>query len=53
VKPENGPLQRFDTLGYVVITSIAITVVLLYFIDRMVKGGGAPQKASLPPAASE
>ena len=53
VKPENGPLQRFDTLGYVVITSIAITVVLLYFIDRMVKGGGAVQKAPLPAAPSE
>jgi hypothetical protein len=53
VKPENGPLQRFDTLGYVVIASIAVTVVLLYFIDRMVKGGGAQQKAPLPAAPSE
>jgi hypothetical protein len=52
VKTESGALQRYDTLGWVVITSIAVTVVLLYFIDRMVKGDG-PQKAPLPSAPSE
>jgi len=52
VKTESGALQRYDTLGWVVITSIAVTVVLLYFIDRMVKGDG-PQKAPLPAGPSE
>ena len=52
VKTESGALRRYDTRGWVVMTSIALTVVLLYFIDRMVKGDG-PQKAPLPPAPSE
>jgi predicted MFS family arabinose efflux permease len=47
VRTESGRLERYDTLGYVVMTSIAITVLLLYFIDRMVKGDG-PQKAPQP-----
>jgi hypothetical protein len=52
VRSDSGVLQRYDTLGWVVMTSIAITVVLLYFIDRMVKGD-APEKAPLPAALSE
>jgi len=36
----------------VVIASIATTVVMLYFIDRMVKADG-PEKAPLPVGPSE
>jgi hypothetical protein len=52
VKTDSGMLRRYDTLGYVVMSSIAITVVLLYFIDRMVKAD-APEKAPLAAPASE
>lgn len=34
-KPE-GPLEHFDTLGYVVIGSMLITIMMMYFIDRKV-----------------
>jgi len=47
-----GKLARYDTLGYVVISSMAVTVLMLYFIDRMVKAN-APQKAPLPASPSE
>ena len=53
VKPETGPLQHYDTLGYVVIASIAVTVVMLYFIDRMVKTGDGLEKAPHPARPSE
>lgn len=52
VRTDSGMLERYDTLGYVVITSIAITVGLLYFIDRMVKGDN-PQKAPQPARPAE
>jgi hypothetical protein len=52
VNTPSGALARYDTLGYVVITSIAMTVVMLYFIDRMVKSD-RPEKAPLPAQPSE
>lgn len=36
VQPDQGPLQNFDVLGYVVIGAMMITVVMMYFIDKKV-----------------
>ncbi len=36
IAPDQGPLQRFDLLGYVVVAAIAITAVMMVFIARRV-----------------
>jgi len=46
----SGVIERIDILGYVVVSSMAITVTLLYFIDRMVKRSLAAQPAPAPAA---
>jgi predicted MFS family arabinose efflux permease len=33
----NGPLQHYDVLGYVVIGTMSVTVVLMYFLNSYVK----------------
>ena len=35
-KTESSPLEHYDTLGYVVSVSILATVIMLYYINRMV-----------------
>jgi predicted MFS family arabinose efflux permease len=47
----SGALERFDVLGYVVVTSMAVTVALLYFINRMIKAS-IPAPPGPPPARS-
>jgi len=46
VQTASGTLEGYDVLGYVVIASMAVTVTLLYFINRMVN-----QSIAAPPAA--
>jgi predicted MFS family arabinose efflux permease len=47
----SGQLLHFDVLGYVLVVTTAITLTLMYFIDRKIKGerGGADIRA---PSAS-
>jgi predicted MFS family arabinose efflux permease len=37
VQSKNGPLQHYDRLGYVVIGTMLITVVMMYFLNNYVK----------------
>ena len=37
----DGPLDHYDRLGYVVSAAIVVTVVFMFKIDRLVRGGGA------------
>ena len=37
VQSNNGPLQHYDILGYVVIGTMCITVVMMYFLNNYVK----------------
>jgi len=37
VEASDGSLARYDVLGYVVMASMVLTVVLMYFINRMVR----------------
>lgn len=37
IQVNNGPLQHYDILGYVVIGTMTITVVLMYFLNSYVK----------------
>jgi predicted MFS family arabinose efflux permease len=54
VQRPNGTLARYPILGYVVITSMTLTVVMLYYINRMIGADtAAPQKPPLAPLASE
>jgi predicted MFS family arabinose efflux permease len=48
VQTAGGALARYDTLGYVVITSMLMTVMLMYFINRMVSAELAPLGARVP-----
>ena len=45
----DGTLEHYDRLGYVVSGAICITVVFMYKIDRLVRGGSA--RAPVPPIA--
>jgi MFS family permease len=47
VQTRSGKLSRYDLLGYVVITAMAITVALMYSIHKLVK-----EKTSFAPPAS-
>jgi predicted MFS family arabinose efflux permease len=50
VEGADGSLGRYDVLGYVVTASMVVTVVLMYFINRMVSSstGGAPAAGGAP-----
>ena len=37
IQSKEGPLQHYDVLGYVVIGSICVTVVMMYFLSNYVK----------------
>jgi len=37
VQSPNGPLQHYEVIGYVVVGSISITVVMMYFLNNYVK----------------
>jgi hypothetical protein len=37
VQSPNGPLQHYEVIGYVVVGSICITVVMMYFLNNYVK----------------
>lgn len=37
IQVNNGPLQHYDILGYVVIGTMTITVVMMYFLNSYVK----------------
>ncbi len=37
IQSKNGPLQHYDWLGYVVIGTMSITVVMMYFLNNYVK----------------
>ena len=50
-KTKTSPLEHYDTLGYVVSSSVVITVVLLYYINRMVVRSQAV-KSNVPRAAA-
>jgi predicted MFS family arabinose efflux permease len=51
VQATGGSLSHYDTLGYVVITSMVVTVVMLYFINRMITADLAQARpAPAPPA---
>jgi predicted MFS family arabinose efflux permease len=38
-----GALEHFDVLGYVLVGTTLVTLVMMYFISRRVEGRGAPQ----------
>jgi predicted MFS family arabinose efflux permease len=42
VQTPSGALERYDVLGYVVIGAMSVVVVMLRFIDRMVRTVAAP-----------
>ncbi len=44
VQKENAPLQHYDILGYVVVTSMLITIGMMYIINKQVMG----KKPSFP-----
>jgi predicted MFS family arabinose efflux permease len=44
VQKESGYLEHYDTLGYIVIVSILITLSMMYFINLMVKAKFAVKK---------
>lgn len=44
----NGPLEHFDTLGYITVLALAICSVMMYFVSRQVT---ASRKAAAAPAA--
>jgi predicted MFS family arabinose efflux permease len=46
VQTKSGALQHYNTLGIVVIITMLITIVMMYFLDRYIKNKNA-QKASL------
>ena len=50
---ETSPLQNFDILGYVVVGSMVITMIMMYFIDRYVttKTKAQTQQQPQPQAA--
>jgi predicted MFS family arabinose efflux permease len=37
IQDANGKLERYDILGYVVVASMIITIIMMYFINRYVK----------------
>ena len=37
VKTESGKLENYDILGYVVVSAMLITAVMIYFLDRRIK----------------
>lgn len=50
VEGPQGALEHYDILGYVVISSTLFTVVMMYFINRMIQGTpatGAPAEAAV------
>jgi predicted MFS family arabinose efflux permease len=46
VKTESGPLENYDLLGYVVAGAMLITLVMIYFLDRMIKRRANTAKGS-------
>jgi hypothetical protein len=49
VEAPGGELVHFDILGYVLVCTTAITLVMMYFIERKMKGDRAQSET---PAAS-
>lgn len=47
VQTPAGKLEHYPTLGYVVVGSMIVTIVMMYFIDRMVKR--EPKSENTPP----
>lgn len=47
VQTPAGKLEHYPTLGYVVVVSMIVTIVMMYFIDRMVKR--EPKLENAPP----
>jgi predicted MFS family arabinose efflux permease len=48
---KTGFLENYDILGYVVASTTAITIFMMYFINRMVKAKLAQAKQNVPAAA--
>jgi predicted MFS family arabinose efflux permease len=48
---DTGFLENYDILGYVVASTTAITIFMMYFINRMVKAKLAQAKQNVPAAA--
>lgn len=51
-KTNTSPLEHYDTLGYVVACSIALTVLMLFYINKMVQRSMAEAKERATPAAA-
>jgi len=51
-KTNTSPLEHYDTLGYVVSCSIALTVLMMFYINKMVQRSMAEAKEKAAPAAA-
>lgn len=53
VQTSSGKLVHYNTLGYLVMTTMVIGIILMYFLDRYVKSKAAKVVAVPPPVVSE
>lgn len=51
VQTESGKIEHYETLGYVVVCAMLATIVLMYSIDRLVRGRASPQSVGVASAA--
>jgi len=51
-RTNTSPLEHYDTLGYVVSCSIALTVLMMFFINKMVQRSMAEAKEKAAPTAA-
>lgn len=47
VQPQNGPLLHYDTLGYVVMVSMTVTIIMMYWLNRYVGKQNAPERKAV------
>jgi predicted MFS family arabinose efflux permease len=53
VQTSSGKLDHYNTLGYIVVVTMIIGVILMYFLDRHVKSKAAVVAATPPSVISE
>ncbi|MCB0496734.1 MAG: MFS transporter [Cyclobacteriaceae bacterium] len=53
VQQNDGPLQQYDILGYVVIATMLLSMFMMYFINRGIQRNASVENSSLHGPASE
>ncbi|RYE24317.1 MAG: MFS transporter [Sphingobacteriales bacterium] len=52
-KTKTSPLEHYDTLGFIIVGICAVSILLMYRVDRMVKRKAAAQQVAMPTKEEE